>query len=71
MKSALEKGRNEFVELLLDQGVNMANFLSNDKLEGLYSAVSFDIYFLSNLVYLKYFSVQFMDHTFMISTQKY
>lgn len=40
MKNALEKGRTEFVELLLEHGVNMANFLNKDRLEGLYSSVS-------------------------------
>ena len=40
MRGALEQGSAEFVELLLDQGVNMANLLTLEVLEGLYSAVS-------------------------------
>ena len=42
MKSALEKGRTEFVELLLEHGVNMGNFLNLDRLEALYSVVSIE-----------------------------
>jgi len=37
MKSALDKGRTEFVELLLEHGVNMAKFLTLDRLESLYN----------------------------------
>ena len=39
MESALEKGRTEFVELLLEHGVNMAKFLTFDRLESLYNVV--------------------------------
>ncbi|XP_065060312.1 transient receptor potential cation channel subfamily M member 6-like isoform X1 [Rhopilema esculentum] len=37
MKVALAKDRTEFVELLLEQGVSMGNFLTRDRLDSLYS----------------------------------
>ena len=41
MKVALAKDRTEFVELLLEHGVSMGNFLTRDRLDSLYSTVSF------------------------------
>ena len=52
MKSALEKGRTEFVELLLEHGVNMAKFLTLDRLESLYNVVS-----IKEVLYLLQFSL--------------
>ena len=52
MKSALEKGRTEFVELLLEHGVNMVKFLTLDRLESLYNVVS-----IKEVLYLLQFSL--------------
>eukprot|EP00794_Sanderia_malayensis_P009473 gene9473-10461_t len=40
MKEALDKDRTDFVELLLEHGVNLTNFLTIDRLESLYSVRS-------------------------------
>ena len=66
MKDALEKDRTEFVELLLEHGVNMMNFLTQERLEGLYSTV---------ILLLKFYQVrldlarQASLHRAIISTQ--
>lgn len=40
MKSALNQNKPDFVELLLENGVSMAKFLTKDRLESLYDYVS-------------------------------
>ena len=64
MKTALTMGRPEFVEILLDQGINMAEFLTLDNLKAIYSAVSSEIcYFLFFCLLTSFDCYYYFQHT--------
>jgi hypothetical protein len=50
MMQALKLGRVDFVELLLENGVNMRKFLTIRHLEELYNAVSYEVKVLNLLL---------------------